>query len=276
MLGLLLCFALVGCGRADDASRPVAIPARLDAEPSIVSLSPLATRFVVAIGAGRQLVGVDPASGDLPAPDLAALPRVGLAGAVVLEPDLVLAPPALAGSEPERVDLVVRGAEFFEFSPHDLEDVFALCRGLGARLVGEEGARRFESAISRPLAEIGGSSYGRPRPRVLAVVGLDPLELAGGHSFETDLIEIAGGQSVTHGGDETRLPVGPDPWAQFDPDVLLVMLPHEPPPEALRDAFGDVPHDVALRFFQVEAETFWLEPDQASAHRLRALIGSFE
>ena len=35
-----------------------------------------------------------------------------------------------------------------------------------------------------------------------------PASRAGGHSFETDLVEVAGGESVTHGGEEVRVARG--------------------------------------------------------------------
>ena len=74
-------------------------------------------------------------------------------------------------------------------SPHDLEDVIARVREVGGLLVGRERADRFEATFSRPLAHVGGSSRGMPQPRVVAVVGLDPLLTAGGHSFETDRVD---------------------------------------------------------------------------------------
>jgi len=117
------------------------------------------------------------------------------------------------------------------FEPHDLEDVFELCQTLGRRLVGLAAASRFEATLARPLAEIGGASFGRGRPRVVALVALDPPIFAGGHSFETDLIEIAGGRSVTHGGDTTRLDATPATLTRLAPE-LVVIITREPPAEA--------------------------------------------
>jgi len=261
--------AALGCGLGEDASAPAAEPAA-DGALSIVSLSPLATRFVVALGGTAQLVGVDAIS----AADsgLEDLPRIGLQSAGVLAPDLVLLPAGVAESDPDRSALEQGGGAVVEFAPHDLEDVFALLRAVGPRIVGEVRAHQFEIGIARPLAAIGGSSFGRDRPRVLGIVSLDPLVAAGGHSFETDLIEIAGGRSVTHGGEEPRLALDDDVVARLSPDLLLVITPEPPTPEAAIAALGPWSRHIETRVFGVRAETFWLEEEQESARRLRALI----
>jgi len=201
---------VLACGPAAD--REPRSPARelpLRAEASgprrIVALSPQASRWVVAIGAGRRLVGVDAASSRLPA--LAEIPAVQWEEAADLGPDLVLVPVPPPAGDPAAERLHAQGGRWIEFAPHSLEDVFDLTRRVGAEIVGAAEALRFETQVARPLALIGGSSFGRARPRVLAVTALDPLALAGGHSFETDLIEIAGGSSLTHGGSEPRLTV---------------------------------------------------------------------
>jgi ABC-type Fe3+-hydroxamate transport system substrate-binding protein len=265
---------VIGCGVAGDDPQPPQVRPKGPPPdpPSIVSLSPLATRFVIAIVGAHALVGVDRISAELPGLD--ALASVDLADAHLLGPDLVLLPPGVPEDAPGRAELEARGAEIFLFSPHDLEDVFALLRLLGPKIVGDLRARQFEIEIGRPLAEIGGASFGRPRPRVLGIVGLDPVEFAGGHSFETDLIEIAGGRSVTHGGAEQHPVLEPGSLAELDPELLLVIVPRAPSAEALRAAFPDLPDGVEVEVFPAEAETFWLEEHQETARRLEALIRS--
>lgn len=154
---------------------------------------------------------------------------------------------------------------------HDLEDVLPLVREVGGALVGAEQASRFERAFSLPLARIGGDSHGQPRPRVVAVVSFEPLVIAGGHSFETDLIEIAGGRSVTHPGDESRLAIGADRWTLLAPDLVLVIA--APPAsqraeQALRNA---LPPGAAVAFFPFDP-AFWIDASDEPARRLRSVI----
>lgn len=263
------CAGLFAC---DPGAEPVATPA--DPGPRearrVVSLAPVASRFVLALGAAQRLVGIDAESARIP--ELAGLPVVDLSGAAALLPDLALVPGDLDPADPRLLALRESGAEVTEFAPHDLEEVFALSRSAGAALVGTAAALRFETDLGRPLAEIGGSSFGMPRPRVLAVVGLDPLELAGGHSFETDLIEIAGGRSVTHGGDDTRLALRADQLDALAPDLVLVVTPR-PATAAQRDAArAALPRGLRLEFVELDPERFWLDAPVEAAQRLRAVI----
>jgi ABC-type Fe3+-hydroxamate transport system substrate-binding protein len=263
--GLLATFAVL-LGAGCDRPTPDPPPARPDADRAvrrIVSLAPLATRFVIAIGAGDRLVALDADSADLSGAP--ALPTTVLDGVARHAADLVLVP---ALPDPGRAPL---GARLVEFAPHDIEDALPLVRELGAELVGPEQATRFERAFSRPLARIGGESGGEPRPRVVAVVGLDPLEIAGGHSFETDLIEIAGGHSVTHPGEEHRLVIAADRWAELAPDLVWVVGP--PPPsareeQAVRNA---LPSGAQVAFFAFDPG-FWIDASDEPARRLRGVI----
>jgi ABC-type hemin transport system substrate-binding protein len=269
---LLAAFPILLCTGGCDRAAPEPTPDRVERVTTgnrVVSLSPLATRFVLAIGAGERIVAGDAVSARMP--ELAGRPAVDLAGAVDLRPDLVLVPLALDPGDPAAAALHRRGARIVEFAPHDFEDVLPLVREVGGELVGAERATRFERAFSRPLARIGGESQGQPRPRVVAVVSFEPLVIAGGHSFETDLIEIAGGHSVTHPGDESRLAIGADRWTLLAPDLVLVI---DAPPaskraeQALRNA---VPPGAAVAFFPFDP-AFWIDASDEPARRLRGVI----
>ena len=267
LAGLLACD---GAGKSD--SVPAAgSPAPTGAEPlRVVSLSPAASRFVVALGAADLLVGTDELSSHVPG--LGRLPVIDLEDAVRLAPDIVLVPTLPATDVPSLQALRSSGAELIEFALHDFGDLFALSRDLGARLVGDARARSFERELARPLASIGGSSFGQPRPRVIAVVGFDPLELAGGHSFETDLIEIAGGTSVTHGGDESRLSIEEDRWPELTADLILVVTRRERTLAERGAALEVLPTDIPVDFFVFDNERFWLHDAEETAQRLRAVL----
>jgi ABC-type Fe3+-hydroxamate transport system substrate-binding protein len=236
----------------------------------VVSLSPVASRFVLALGAGHLLLGVDADSAAIPG--LAELPVVDLAGAASLAPDLVLVPAMPAAGDPAARELWGSGAQIAEFLPHSLEDVAALCRTVGAQIAGAARAHQFDVDLGRPLALVGGASSGQARPRVLAVTRLDPPELAGGHSFETDLVEIAGGRSATHDLDEPRLAIPPERWAEFAPDLLLVVGAGEPTPSERLRAERALPAGYRVAFFAFDRDFFWLGDAAADASRLRALI----
>jgi ABC-type hemin transport system substrate-binding protein len=262
------CF-LIGFLACDPGEAPTqAVALHSETRPQqlrVVSLTPTASKFLIALDATDLLVGVDDQSAALP--DLGGLPIVDLEASARLAPDVVL----VSKLETKR-DGAVGQPDSIEFAPHDLEDLFALIRDVGSRLVGGARARRFERELARPLAAIGGSSFGQRRLRVIAVVGFDPIELAGGHSFETDLIEIAGGISVTHGGEEPRLTLGADRFGELAPDLILVVRDRAPTPEQRKAALGALPDEFAIEFFVFDREHFWLQDSEATAKRLRALL----
>ena len=239
------------------------------------SLSPSGTAFVLAIGAGESLVGAD---ADSPrSPELVGLPRLAsLSDAVAWSPDWVLVPELPAEGDPAAIALRAAGARFFAVAPHDLEDLFEVCRTLGPRLVGREEALSFEVSLGRPLAMIGGASFGAARPRVVALTGADPPVLAGGHSFETDVIEIAGGTSVLHPGEDWRIPLPQEArereaeWRRLDPHLVLLTQPGGSA-RALPPIPGLPPGAEVVRF-PIDAERFWIEDPEDVARRLRALI----
>jgi ABC-type Fe3+-hydroxamate transport system substrate-binding protein len=269
LAGVVWMFA---CDPPEKRAEAPPAPSPFPAAPTlrVVSLSRAASEFLVALGAGDQIVAVGRGSNGIPA--LAELPVVDLPGVERVAADLVVLPESPAGEEPRAEALRSAGYEVIVFAPHDFEEAFALCRGLGARLVGAGRAMAFELALSRELARIGGASFGRPRPRVAGLVGPAPLELAGGHNFITDLIEIAGASSVTHGGAELRIPIGPDGLRAFAPDLLLVVTP-DPLPESERaEIRRSLPAAYPVEFFVFDAEHRWMHEAAQAARRLRAMI----
>jgi ABC-type Fe3+-hydroxamate transport system substrate-binding protein len=220
----------------------------------VVSASPLGVEIVRAFGGA--------------APVLVA----GLAQAVALDPDVVLVD-ALSGPDVGRAAaLRARGVDVIELSIHDFDDVFTLCRRLGFWLGREDEVEQWLRRLSLSLGAVSVASRGQTRPRVAAVVGLEPLEIAGGHSFATDLIELAGAESVSHGSADARLRVTPAELAALDP-ALLVYLSRAPlaPTQraAVRSALPGLPAPVFLVF---EPERVWLQDPAALARALRTHV----
>jgi ABC-type Fe3+-hydroxamate transport system substrate-binding protein len=235
----------------------------------LVSLSPLATRFVVEIGARRHLVGVDLESRTLLGLD--DLPAVNLSNLDDLRPTLVLVAEIPVNDSAAR-DLKKHGARMIEFAPHDMEEVFELCRGLGAELVGIASANSYERRISRPVAIVAGQSPPTGRPRVVAVVGFDPLMLAGGHSFETDLIENAGGSSITHGLEDTTLEITSARLRALAPDLVLVTSDRPATASDMASARSVIPDGLQIAFFDFDREAYWLREPVKDTERLRSLF----
>lgn len=262
----------VACGPSQEVAAPSAEAPPLAPAGSlrVVSLSPASSNFLLAVGAASQIVAVDGGSSRIPA--LSELPVVDLAHASEVAPDVILWPGTPAGEEPLVEALRAAGREIVLYQPHSLDEAFALCRELGPRLVGTARARSFEIALARQLADIGGASFGRPRPRVAALIAAEPLEFAGGHSYVTDLIQIAGGSSVTHGGAELRIPFGLEQLTAFAPDLLLVVGPDEMLEKERGAIQQALPAGYRIEFFAFDEEQLWTREALEAARRLRAVI----
>ena len=264
-----LCALLVACGGQEE---PAPQPTALSPPPAglrVVSLFPAASAFVLDLGAASTLIAVDRESARLA--ELGPLPIVALEDAPGLRPDLVLVPELRFEDAPILERLRAVGSEVIEIAPRDYDDVFALCRGLGARLAGQARAAAFERSMGRELGALAAASRGRWRPRVAAVIGIEPLELASAHSFATDLIELAGGTSTTHDHVQLLRPASLAQLAATVPDLVLVVSATpmaEPAREAARNALGDA---VPIEFFVLDTN-FWVRDGSDAVRRLQAVI----
>jgi len=104
----------------------------------------------------------------------------------------------------------------------------------------------------------GGASFGRRRPGVAGIVGVDPLELAGGHGFVTDLIGIAGGTSVTHAGEAVRVPAGVEDLSAGSPERVRVVTPAPLDERARAEPRHQLPAEVPVVFVAFDAEAEWM------------------
>lgn len=251
----------------DDPAYPAPEDVQTSPNVAIVSLSPLATRFLFELGVGARIVAVDRASHGLPG--LGSLPITDRAGAERFAPAHILIPERRGEAQDAGDPRVL------EFAPHDLEDVYALCREIGIPLAGEAEATELERRIARPIAQVAGESPPEGRPGIVALVALEPLEIAGGHSFETDLIEAAGGNSLTHGGDDTRRLVEREDLRRLRPDLIVAMSDRELAADAQERIALTVGDLAPVLFFVFDREDFWLEEPARDALRLRELIASF-
>ena len=193
--------ALPGPGVAgemtDMLGRRVVVPPRA---ARIVSLAPSITETVFVLGEGERLVGVTDYC-DYP-PEAAKKPRVGgistpsFEAILALRPDLVLA--TSESNYAEHVQkLTGLGLPVYVIRPVDFETVLESIERIGAVLGRDTLARTHVAAMRREADAIAGSVAGVPRPRVLYVVWPNPLIAPGRGTLITELLERAGGASVT-------------------------------------------------------------------------------
>lgn len=162
-------------------------------------MAPSAAEILAALDLTGQVVGV----GDFVEwpPELAGLPRLGAYDApsqeqvLALRTDLLIVTGSKAGQASfQRLrDL---GVEVMELKTNTYESVLAALRQVGDRLGRAERARQVEREIRSRMDGIRRRVEGAPKPRVLFVVGQNPLYVAGPGSHADEMIRAAGGTNA--------------------------------------------------------------------------------
>ena len=104
---------------------------------------------------------------------------------------------------------------------HQIEEAYALIREAAASTGRGEHAERLIRRLHRPLAARSTAYLGARRPCVAVIVDAAPLTLAGGHSFETDLVQLLGAESATHGGETPTRIVDEDGLTALPVDLYI-------------------------------------------------------
>lgn len=206
----------------DDLGREVRIPVPLN---RIISLAPSITEMVFAAGAGDRLVGVTsycnfPAEakkiqkvGDTQTPNIESI--------VALKPQLVLVSTASQleafASMLERQQIAV-----FVLDVKKLDDVPDRMRRLGDIFLTKEPAYVAASEFERRVRAIETAKRPSERPKVFLQISNEPLFTVGNDSFMTELIERAGGTSLTKDISGGYPKISKETALAMDPDVIIL------------------------------------------------------
>lgn len=224
----------------------------------IVCLVPSAAEWIFALGGGDRLVGVTDYC-DWP-PEVRSKVRVGgmlapsLETIVALHPDVVVATDD--GNRAETVEQLGRlRIPVFVVHARSLAEVTEVVRRLGTLTSRAPAVEPRLAEFHRRLGAVAGAVAGRPRPRVLYVLWPEPLIVPGRHALVTELIELAGGASVT-----AALPADYPRWsleaAVASPPDVIVLARHgtgAPPLSRARwDRLGELPAVRAGRVWSVD------------------------
>ncbi|MBI2526159.1 MAG: cobalamin-binding protein [Candidatus Rokubacteria bacterium] len=221
---LLLATPLAGAALTltDLTGRTVTLPAM---PQRIISLVPGATEILFAIGAQDRLVGVTDFC-DYP-PEARRKPSVGgmlapsLETMVALRPDLVVATPS--GNREETVAQLERlRIPVYLVNPASVADVLRMMEGLGAVTGRRETARQTAQGLRLRIKAVAERVAARPRPRVLYVLWPDPLIVPARGAVVTELIALAGGESVTAGAGEGYPRYSLEAAVAQAPEVILL------------------------------------------------------
>jgi iron complex transport system substrate-binding protein len=191
----------------------------------IVSLAPNVTEILFAIGAGESVVGVTRFCN---APDAARdLPKVGgyidpnLEAILALEPTLVVGvEEAINGGVQARLEELK--VPVLVVDTRTMEGLSSAVKLLSKVVSDPEEGRVLNAKIQATFEEVAQRTSSGVRPRVLMVVGHQPLVVAGGGVFMDELIHAAGGVNVA-GKTDQEYPV----WSiehviRAAPDVIVL------------------------------------------------------
>ena len=166
----------------------------------IVSLVPSATELIYALGGEDRLVGRTDYCDYPPAakgkPSVGGMISPSLETIVTLKPDLVI-----ATTSGNRLDTFTKlkqiGIPVYAVHAHRIAEMIDVAHRI-AELTGRQAAvGPFVAGLERRLNAVANAVRPRPRPRVLYVLWPEPLLVPASGALLTELIGLAGGESIT-------------------------------------------------------------------------------
>ncbi|MBS1809367.1 MAG: cobalamin-binding protein [Acidobacteria bacterium] len=186
----------------------------------IISLAPNITETLFALGLGERVIGVTTYC-DFPV-EAKAKEKVGdtlkpnLERIIALKPDLVLISTA---SQLEKItqQLDQLNIPIFITNPKTVAEVLTSIRKLGEITGTSQQAETLTLAMQTKIRESQQIVTNQSLPKVLYVLQLSPLITAGKNTFINDLIQMAGGQSIS--GEEAA------DYPQFSRETAIARAP---------------------------------------------------
>lgn len=231
---------LAWCSRTvtDEMGRVVTVP---DHPHRLVCLMPSVVDDVFALGAGADVIAV-PDYTKFPAeartkPSIGSPVSPSVETIVSLHPDLVLADSNMSRADPVKL-LQKLGIPVFVVAPHGIEGIYQSLLSLGRALNREDSARILVSRLHAREAAVRQHVSGKPTVSVLMPVSYDPILSIGKHTFITQIIEIAGGRSVTDDMQQDWPQISLEAVLARAPDALLLVRGAKMSMERIREQPG--------------------------------------
>jgi ABC-type Fe3+-hydroxamate transport system substrate-binding protein len=235
VLGVLAATPVFALTYRDMTGRPLTLagpPTR------IVSLVPSVTELIYALGGEDRLVGrtdfCDYPPAALGKPSVGGMISPSLEAIVALRADLVVA--TTDGNREETFQQLRRlGLPTYIVNADRVAEVFDLVGRVG-ELTGRTAAvASLVAQMNARIADIRARVQPYPSPRVLYVLWPGPLIVPGRHALVTELIEIAGGRSVTAIEGDTYPRYSLEAALVASPEVILLASHGSRTGEAVKD-----------------------------------------
>jgi iron complex transport system substrate-binding protein len=207
----------------DELGRSVEVP---DHPHRVVCLVPNVVDIVYSLGAGEEVVAIS----DFTKYPKQALqkPSVGLPlnpsmeTIIALHPDLVLGSGDMNTLE-SAGHLQRLGIPVFMVDPHGIEGIYASILSLGKVLDRETDANSLVGRLRARVQAVKARVADKPKARVFMAIWYDPVMTIGKRAFISELIDAAGGRSVTDDIAQEWPEVSLETIVTRQPDALLLM-----------------------------------------------------
>jgi ABC-type Fe3+-hydroxamate transport system substrate-binding protein len=201
----------------DEMGRKVVVP---DHPHRVICLMPTVTDTAFALGAGDDVVAISdytkyPAAA-LKKPSVGDLINPSIETILSLHPDLVIGTQP-AGPMAVTEQLERAGIPIFLVSPHGIAGIFHSVETVGVALNRRPQAEALIHRLQQRVDAVRARTKGLPAPRIFMPIWYDPITTIGKNAFITEIIEAAGGRSVT-----ADLPTE---WPQISMEVVLERAP---------------------------------------------------
>jgi len=207
----------------DELGRSVDVP---DHPHRVVCLVPSVVDIVYSLGAGEYVVAIS----DFTKYPKEALqkPSIGLPLNPSMETILALHPDLVLGSGDMNTlestgHLQRLGIPVFIVDPHGIEGIYASILRLGWALNREPDANTLVARLRTRVDAVKARVSGKPKVRVFMAIWYDPVMTIGKRAFISELIDAAGGRSVTDDIAQEWPEVSLETIVTRQPDALLLM-----------------------------------------------------
>ncbi len=205
----------------DDLGKKIALPTEVK---RAVSLAPNLTEIIFAVGAGDKLVGVTSFC-NFPE-EATKIQKVGdtlkpnIENIIALKPDVVFVSTA-SQLESFTDTLQKQGIKVFVTNPNSLEDIYKSIETVGEVFGNKEKAVEVINTLKKRVADVEAKT--KDVEKIKTFVQIDKsLYTIGKESFLTDLIEKAGGISVTKDVETGYPKISKEKALALNPDVIIL------------------------------------------------------
>lgn len=192
----------------------------------VVCLVPSVVDIVYSLGAGEDVVAISDFTKypkeALQKPSIGLPLNPSIETIIALHPDLVLGSGDMNTLE-SAGHLQRLGIPVFMVDPHGIEGIYASILSLGRALNRERDANSLVGRLRARVNAVKARVADKPKLRVFMAIWYDPVMTIGSRAFISELIEAAGGRSVTNDIAQEWPEVSLETIVSRQPDALLLV-----------------------------------------------------